>query len=37
MLINSPRKKVTPINILNFERKTCIKFILYLRGVKESH
>ena len=24
MLITSPRKKVTPINILNFERKTCI-------------
>ena len=24
MLITSPRKKVTPKNILNFERKTCI-------------
>ena len=24
MLITSPRNKVTPINILNFKRKTCI-------------
>lgn len=26
MLINSPRKKVTHINILNFEKKTWIKY-----------
>ena len=27
MLIQSPRKKVTPMNILNFESKTCIKYL----------
>ena len=27
MLITSSRKKVTPINILNFEQKACIKYL----------
>lgn len=27
MIITSPHNKVTPMNILNFEQKTCIKYL----------